>query len=145
MILGIGVDIVEVARIQQAQERFGQRFLSRILRPAELAYCATYQHPAPHWAARFAAKESISKAFGTGIGAELSWLDMEVLRRDSGQPYVVLHDNGADLFRIRGGSALHLTLSHTQTHAVAMALLEGGGQATAQLEPNTGLARSAAS
>ena len=126
MILGIGVDVIEVARIRQAHERFGQRFLDRILRSAELAYCATYVNPAPHWAARFAAKEAISKAFGTGIGAQLGWLDMEVLRRDSGQPYALLHAAGAELFRLRGGQALHLTLSHTENYAVATAVLEGG-------------------
>lgn len=124
MILGIGTDIIEVERIRAAQERFGQRFLSRILRPAELAYCASYQHPAPHWAVRFAAKEAISKAFGTGIGVELGWLDMEVFRHGSGQPYVVLHDKGEALLRERGGGSLHLTLSHTAHHALAVCIFE---------------------
>ncbi len=125
-VLGIGVDIIEVERIRSSAEKFGDRFLTRILRPTELAYCATFRHPAPHWAARFAAKEAISKAFGTGIGAELGWLDMEVLRHPSGQPYAALHGRGAVLLRERGGSALHLTLSHTAHHAVAVALLERG-------------------
>ena len=124
MILGIGTDIVEVERIRGVHEKFGERFLARILRPAELAYCATYQHPAPHWAARFAAKEAISKAFGTGIGTELGWLDMEVLRHASGQPYAVLLGKGAALMRERGVSALHLTLSHTANHVVAVSVIE---------------------
>jgi holo-[acyl-carrier protein] synthase len=78
MVLGIGIDIIEVARIQSSHERFGERFLNRILRPNEISYCMSYKVPGPFLAARFAAKEAISKAFGTGIGAQLSWQDMEV-------------------------------------------------------------------
>ena len=125
-ILGIGVDIIEVERIRASCEKFGDRFLTRILRPTELVYCAAFRHPAPHWAARFAAKEAISKALGTGIGAQLGWLDMEILRHASGQPYAALHGKGAVLLRDRGGGALHLTLSHTAHYAVAVALIEQG-------------------
>ena len=125
MILGVGTDLIEVERIRASHERFGERFLNRILRPAEIAYCLSHSLPAPHLAARFAAKESISKAFGTGIGADLGWLDMEVGRRESGQPYVILHDKGLQLLEARGGMGLHLSLSHTQQHACAVAVLEG--------------------
>ena len=71
MILGVGIDIIEVARIQASHEKFGERFLNRILHPNEISYCLSYKAPAPFLAARFAAKEAISKAFGTGIGAQL--------------------------------------------------------------------------
>ena len=98
MILGAGIDIIEVARIRASHEKFGERFLNRILRPAEIAYCLSHRNPAPFLAARFAAKEAISKAFGTGIGRQLGWQDMEVGRKDSGQPFVVLHDGGQKLF-----------------------------------------------
>ncbi len=124
MILGVGIDLIEVERIRASHERFGERFLNRILRPAEIAYCLAFSQPAPHLAARFAAKEAISKAFGTGIGAELGWLDMEVGRRESGQPFVILHDRGLDLLARRGGGQIQLSLSHTQQHACAVALLE---------------------
>jgi len=124
MILGIGVDLVEVARIRGAYEKFGERFLTRILRPTELRYCATYPQPAPQWAARFAAKEAIAKAFGTGIGAQLGWLDMEVLRHPTGQPYVELHGKAAALLAERGGGALFLTLTHTAQHAAAVAVID---------------------
>src|SRR2546426_2504359 len=67
MILGTGIDIIEVSRIRASYEKFGERFLKRILRPGEIAYCLSHRHPAPFLAARFAAKEAISKAFGTGI------------------------------------------------------------------------------
>ena len=124
MILGIGTDIIEVARIQASHEKFGDRFLKRILLPNEIAYCLSHKSPAPFLAARFAAKEAISKAFGTGIGAQLSWQDMEVGRRESGEPYVILHGNGEKLLRERGARIVLISLSHTQQHATAVALLE---------------------
>lgn len=124
MILGTGIDIIEVERISAAQAKFGERFLNRILRAGELEYCLSHKHPGPFLAARFAAKEAVSKAFGTGIGSELGWQDIEVRRRESGEPYVVLHGKGQTLLEKRAGR-LHLTLSHTASHAVAMAVLEG--------------------
>src|SRR5437588_11590034 len=102
MILGIGIDIIEVGRIQASYERFGERFLNRILHPSEIAYCLSHKAPAPFLAARFAAKEAISKAFGTGIGAELGWQDMEVGRKESGEPFVILHEGGKKLLETRG-------------------------------------------
>ena len=125
MILGVGIDIIEVARIQASHEKFGERFLKRILRPNEIAYCLSHKSPAPFLAARFAAKEAISKAFGTGIGAQLGWQDMEVGRKESGEPFVILHGNGETLLRERGARAVLISLSHTQQHATAVAVLEG--------------------
>ena len=125
MILGTGIDIIEVERIRASHERFGERFTRRILLPAEIEYCLRHKDPAPFLAARFAAKEAISKAFGTGISAELGWLDMEVARRDTGAPYVILHGKGKELLEARGGSNVHLSLSHTAHQATAMAILEG--------------------
>jgi holo-[acyl-carrier protein] synthase len=125
MILGTGIDIIEVARIRASFEKFGERFLQRILRPGEIAYCLSHKDPAPFLAARFAAKEAVSKAFGTGIGAQLGWQDIEVGRKESGEPFVILHDGGQKLLAARGGARVHLSLSHTQHHAAAMAVLEG--------------------
>ena len=127
MILGTGIDLIEVTRIRSSHEKFGERFVQRILRPAEIAYCLAHRDPAPHLAARFAAKEAISKAFGTGLGAQLGWQDLEIGRRESGEPFVILHGGGELLFRQRGATRLHLTLSHTQQYAIAMAVLEGVG------------------
>lgn len=124
MILGVGIDLIEVERIKASYERFGERFLNRILHPAEIAYCLTHREPAPFLAARFAAKEAISKAFGTGIGARLGWLDMEVGRRESGEPFVILHGNGLKLLEERQVRAVLLSLSHTQSHTTAVAILE---------------------
>ena len=125
MILGTGIDIIDVARIRAAVEKFGDRFLKRILRPDEIAYCYLHKDPAPFLAARFAAKEAISKAFGTGIGSQIGWQDMEVRRKESGEPYVIMHGGGIKLFEARGGTRLQLSLSHTQNYAAAMAILEG--------------------
>ena len=124
MILGTGIDIIEVERIEAAYQRFGARFLERILLPSELAYCLSHKKPGPFLAARFAGKEAVSKAFGTGIGAQLGWQDIEICRRESGEPYVVLRDKGKTLLGSRGGRMVHLSLSHTQQHATALAVLE---------------------
>jgi len=124
MILGIGVDIIEVERIAASYAKFGERFLNRILHPEEIRYCLSHRTPGPFLAARFAAKEAISKAFGTGIGAQLGWQDMEVGRKPSGEPFVILHEKGKALLAARGARAVHLSLSHTQGHAAATAILE---------------------
>jgi holo-[acyl-carrier protein] synthase len=124
MILGIGIDIIEVGRIAASYERFGDRFLKRILHPGEISYCLSHKAPAPFLAARFAAKEAISKAFGTGIGAELGWQDMEVCRKESGEPFVILHGAGQKLLQTRGARMVLISLSHTQQHAAAVAILE---------------------
>lgn len=127
MILGIGIDIIEVGRIQASHEKFGDRFLNRILHPNEISYCLSYKAPAPFLAARFAAKEAISKAFGTGIGAKLGWRDMEVARKETGEPFVILHEGGQRLLQERGGRGVLISLSHTQNYAAAVALLESAG------------------
>jgi len=125
VILGVGIDIIEVSRIAASYEKFGERFLNRILHPAEISYCLSHKTPAPFLAARFAAKEAISKAFGTGIGAQLGWKDLEVGRKTSGEPFVILHGNGEKLLKERKGHAVLISLSHTQVHATAVAILEG--------------------
>jgi holo-[acyl-carrier protein] synthase len=81
--------------------------------------------PGPFLAARFAAKEAISKAFGTGIGAQLSWHDMEVNHRASGEPFVILHGAGQRLLEERRARAVLISLSHTQNYAAAVAVLDG--------------------
>jgi len=124
MILGTGIDIIEVTRIEASHQKFGERFLQRILRPAEIAYYLSHKRSAPFLAVRFAAKEAISKAFGTGIGRQLGWQDMEVGRKESGEPYVILHDGGQQLLAERGGRIVHLSLSHTEHYATAVAILE---------------------
>jgi holo-[acyl-carrier protein] synthase len=125
MILGIGIDIIEVARIAASLEKFGSRFGERILLPAETAYCLAHKNPAPFVAARFAAKEAISKAFGTGIGAALGWRDMEIAHKPTGEPFVVLHGKGMELFAARQAKQLLVSISHTDHYAAVTAVLEG--------------------
>jgi holo-[acyl-carrier protein] synthase len=124
MILGIGIDIIEVARIASSYEKFGERFVNRLLLADEIAYCLSHKNPAPFLAARFAAKEAISKAFGTGIGASLGWQDMEICKKESGEPFVVLHGKGKKLFKSRRAKRLLVSLSHTVNYAAATAILE---------------------
>lgn len=124
MILGVGIDLVDVDRVQAAMDRFGERFLRRLLWPAEIDYCRQFPNPALSVAARFAAKEAISKAFGTGIGRHLSWHDMEICHRESGQPVVQLHGGGRKLFAEQNACAIHVSLSHTPHQATAIAILE---------------------
>ena len=125
MILGVGIDIIEVGRIASSYEKFGERFVNRILLPDEIAYCLSHKNPAPFIAARFAAKEAISKAFGTGIGAQLGWRDMEIRRKESGEPFVVLHGKGKELFESRKAKQLLVSISHTENYAAVTAVLEG--------------------
>ena len=125
MILGTGIDLIEVARIAASFEKFGERFVNRVLVADEVAYCLAHKNPAPFLAARFAAKEAVSKAFGIGIGAQLGWQDIEIRRKESGEPFVVLHGKGAELFAARGAQRLHLSLTHTENYAAASAILEG--------------------
>jgi holo-[acyl-carrier protein] synthase len=125
MILGVGIDIIEVARVKASHERFGERFLKRVLLTNEIAYCLSHKNPAPFIAARFASKEAISKAFGTGIGAQLGWHDMEIGRKKSGEPFVILHGKGKKLFATRCAKQLLISLSHTANYAAATAVLEG--------------------
>ena len=124
MILGVGIDIIEVARVQASHKRFGERFLNRLLHADEIAYCLSHKNPAPFIAARFAAKEAISKAFGAGIGAQLGWRDMEIGRKESGEPFVILHGKGKKLFKSRRAKRLLVSLSHTANYAAATAVLE---------------------
>lgn len=123
-VLGIGVDIVETARIDRSLERFGERFLHRVFTAGEIEYCQSMKYPARHFAARFAAKEAASKAFGTGIGKAMGWRDIDVHRHGSGQPFVVLEGGAKELAASRNISSVWISLSHTDHHAVATIVLE---------------------
>jgi len=121
-IYGIGIDIVDTKRIEESISQFGDRFIDRIFTRKERAYCAKMRNPAPHYAARFAAKEAIAKAFGTGIGDKLSWTDMEILRDSLGKPYVVLTGAGKAFAEERGITQIMISLSHSEQHAAANAV-----------------------
>ena len=124
-VLGIGVDLVECARIQRSIERFGDRFLHRVFTNGEIEYSMSMKFPARHLAARFAAKEAVSKAFGTGIGKAMGWRDIDVRKKESGEPFLVFSGPAKELAARRGVTYALITLSHTEHHAMASVVLEG--------------------
>lgn len=123
MIVGTGIDIVEVPRIAKSVERFGQRFLNRIFTEAEIRYCDAKANRMERFAARFAAKEAAMKAIGTGMRG-VSWRDFEVGREPSGRPTMLFHSRGAQVAERLGVRRAHLSVSHTEEHAVAYVVLE---------------------
>ena len=116
MILRTGVDMIEIERLRETMERRGERFMARIFTPAERAECASNFQSL---AARFAAKEAVSKALGTGIG-DVGWQDIEILRAESGAPVLKLHGAARQLADKMGLSNWSVSLSHTRLHAMAM-------------------------
>src|SRR5947208_16602196 len=124
-VLGIGVDLVEGARIQRAIDRFGNRFLHRVFTDGEVEYSMSMKFPARHLAARFAAKEAVSKAFGTGIGKTMGWRDIDVRKKPSGEPFLVFSGSAQELAVNRGITSALITLSHTEHHATACIVLDG--------------------
>jgi len=120
-----GVDIVEIDRIEKSFETCGDSFRDRVFTEKEIEYCeskkaARYQS----YAARFAAKEAVSKAFGTGIGVKIGWKDIEILCDEAGRPYVVLKGKGRELFEEIKGQGISISLSHCRNYAVAYAVIE---------------------
>jgi holo-[acyl-carrier protein] synthase len=122
-VLGIGVDIVETVRIQSSIDRFGDRFLRRVFTQAERDYCSAMPVPARHFGARFAAKEAVSKAFGTGIGRRIGWRDIEVQRKESGEPFILLHGSAAEFAATLHVLQALISLSHSDHYSVANAIL----------------------
>jgi len=121
-ILGIGIDLVEIGRIRKMLERHGEHFVARVFTEGERDYCAAMADPAPFYAARFAAKEAVAKALGTGIGAQLAWLDVDVHREESGRPHIVLSGAGAETAAALRVTGILLTLSHAEQYAIAQVM-----------------------
>ena len=121
-IFGIGIDVVEVERIAAAIERHGEPFLAKLFTAEERKYCAVQKKPALHYAARFAAKEAVSKALGTGIGGQAGWLDLEITRDPSGAPKLVLSGNAADFATLNGITEIQISLTHAREYAAANAI-----------------------
>lgn len=121
-IYGIGIDVVEVERIASAIQRHGEPFLAKIFTPAERAYCESRKNHAMHFAARFAAKEAISKAFGTGIGANAGLLDMEIINDAAGAPKVRLTGAAQRFSEDNGITEIQISLTHAHAYAAANAI-----------------------
>ena len=122
-LFGIGIDVVEVARIEESVVEFGDRFLERIFTEKEQEYCRKQKRSALHFAARFAAKEALSKAFGTGIGQHIGWLDLEILRKASGEPQVVLGEGARRFAEENLVGDIKVSLTHAQHYAAANAVI----------------------
>ena len=119
-ILGLGNDIIEIERVRQGFEAHGEPFLARLFTPKEIAYCRQQKNPYPRFAGRFAAKEAIAKALGTGVGADAKWVEIEILADERGKPLVHLSDT---LKKRLNGATMHVTISHCQSYAAAVAIL----------------------
>jgi holo-[acyl-carrier protein] synthase len=125
MIVAIGIDIIEVARVREVLART-PRFRERVFTAAERAYCDTRGVvAAQHYAARFAAKEATLKALQTGWRGGISWHDVEIASYESGAPYLVVSGLVNELLAKSGATKAHLSLSHTTEHAIAQVILEG--------------------
>lgn len=121
MIHGIGTDIIEIKRIEKAIERHGQRFLDRLFTPNEQTYCRRYRDASRHFAGRFAAKEAVAKALGTGFREELGWSDFEIVNDAQGKPHVVLNPR---LKESLAGIEILVSISHSHDYATAFALCQ---------------------
>jgi holo-[acyl-carrier protein] synthase len=126
MIVGSGIDLVEIGRIQQSIDRYGSRFLNRIFTAAEQAYCLRKRKSAESFAARFAAKEAGAKALGTGISHGVGWLEIEVVRLPSGKPTLRYLGRAAQFAARLGVANIALSITHTASLAMASVVLEGG-------------------
>lgn len=120
---GMGIDIVDIPRFRKTLKCRGKKFINRVFLPSEKKYCASKPNPWIHYAGRFAAKEAVTKAFGTGIGRELGWLDIEILSSDSKAPAVKLSRCANRLARKHRARNVFVSISHTHVHSVAVALL----------------------
>jgi holo-[acyl-carrier protein] synthase len=125
MIIGTGVDVVEIERFRKVIERLKDRIIFRLFTPGEQQFCHGHRDPAPHFAVRFAAKEALFKALGTGWAKGVTWLDVEVRRERQDAPTLVLHGEAQRLSTSLGAHRVHLSLSHSDHWAVAMVILEG--------------------
>jgi holo-[acyl-carrier protein] synthase len=125
-VLGTGVDLVENGRMEEVLGRWGPRFKDRVFLAREQEYCEQKAFPSRHYAGRFAVKEAVSKALGTGVTPQIGWLDIEVVRDPaSGAPSVRFSPKGRTLLHARKGAGVLVSLAHTRNYAVAHALLIG--------------------
>jgi holo-[acyl-carrier protein] synthase len=127
MIYGVGIDIVEVQLMAGIIARWGNRFVDRVFSPGEVEYCHMRALPAMHYAARFAAKESLLKSLGMGLGMGLSLQEIEIANDERGKPVIRLRGRAESMLQNLGVSTMHLSMSHTRHAATAVVILEKAG------------------
>ncbi len=125
MICGIGTDLVYIPRIKKAVDRWGERFLTRVFTPSEIAYCTGHKRPEASLALRFAAKEACSKALGTGISGGISWRHISIGHGKTGKPVLELKQGARTRAGKLGARIWHVSLSHEGDYALAIVILEG--------------------
>ncbi len=125
MIIGVGIDIIEVERMRDSLERHGDRFLEHVFTPGEIAGAPAGLGRPAYFAARWAAKEAAAKALGTGIGTGCGWQDIEIHKRPSGQPYLKLTGTGAATAATLAITSFHVSYSHERGNACAVVIAEG--------------------
>lgn len=123
MIIGIGVDIVDVARIKKLYDKYGSKFLDKVLTESEKAYCVSHSNPSQYIAARFAAKEAAAKAFGCGIGIKFHWKNIELYKNSAGKPKLRFHKKAKKNFD-KLECDCHVSVSHVREYATATVILE---------------------
>ena len=124
MIVAIGIDIVEIARLEEVFGRRGERFRNRVFTQSEIDYCERRASRLESYAARFAAKEAAMKALGSGWGKGVGWQDIEVIRAETGAPTIQLHGRALERMRKMGARKAHLSLTHSRNIAMAQVILE---------------------
>ncbi len=124
MIVGTGIDIVEIGRIKHSIIKYSDRFKNKVFTQKEIDYCHSQADPAKHFAARFSVKEAVLKCFGTGMTGGILWKDVEVDNKKSGQPMLNLYGKGKDLFNQLKIKHIHISITHDKSYAVAHAIAE---------------------
>ncbi len=124
-IIGIGTDIIECLRIAQMIERHGELFINRVYTQHEIQYCQSRKLATQHYAGRWAAKEAVLKALGTGWRKGISWRDIEIRNEPGGRPTVALRGGALDVVEQLGITAMLISISHCRSHATAYALAQG--------------------
>jgi holo-[acyl-carrier protein] synthase len=124
MVIGVGTDLMEISRIAQSIDRYGDRFLERVFTAREIEYCRRKKNSAESFAARFAAKEAAAKALGTGISRGVGWLELEVGREPGGRPTMELTGRAAVQARELGVTRVSLSLTHSRDVALAVVVME---------------------
>ena len=124
MIIGTGIDIIEVDRIKNSIQKYSDRFKKKIFTQKEIDYCDSQAEPAKHFAARFSVKEAVLKCFGTGMSGGILWKDIEVDKLESGQPILNLYGKGEKIFDQLNLKHIHISITHDKSYAVAHAIAE---------------------